>query len=211
MQKDYNFGELLYNFRQKKRVNLDVVSKKCKIPFKYLEALESSDFLNLPKKKWKKYLKTYCNFLGIKFKDVYFKAKNDYKKTLFNKDRQKINFFKSWHKTVKKVIIFIVVAAVFIFLAYKVNQIFSPPSLVIIEPQDSLKTLDKELTVKGKSQKEVEMTINNNVIFVDANGDFEEQIDLQRGLNLITVTAKKKYSRQNQINLRVLLLEEAEN
>ncbi|MBI5766004.1 hypothetical protein HZA71_02130, partial [Candidatus Falkowbacteria bacterium] len=49
--------------------------------------------------------------------------------------------------------------------------------------------------------------INNNNVFVDNEGGFQTTLDLQNGLNLIKITAKKRYGRAREVDLRVLLNE----
>jgi len=202
-----NFGKILAEQRRLKRLSLDFISKKIKIPFKYLEALEYADFNNLPCTHWKKFLKQYSGYLGLNWRQVMRIAKADFKKSANVNCAIDKNYLMSWPKRIKTLVIFLVIAGVLVFLGLKVNQIFSAPFLQIMEPQDNSKTYQKQIKVIGKSQKEAEISINNNPIFVDENGIFETTIDLKKGLNLIKITAKKKYSRIREADLRVLLTE----
>jgi hypothetical protein len=114
-------------------------------------------------------------------------------------------YFFPWRKLLKFVLIVVIFLAIFIFLAWRVEQIFRPPYLNIIEPADGLITNQREIRVYGQSLKEADIVINNKAIFVDNQGFFETKIDLQKGLNLIKISASKRYSRENVVNLRVLL------
>lgn len=181
-------------------------AKKLKIPFKYLEALEYGDFSNLPDERfWKPMLKKYCRLLDLDFSEMYLLAKNESRKALPLQHRMRRSYLRAWPRVIRTGLILLVVAGVLVFLGIKVNQIFSPPPLEIIQPQDGSIIREQTIKVIGKSRKEAEITINNNPIFVDADGRFETQIDLKKGLNLIKITAKKKYSRIQETDLRVLL------
>ncbi|MFA6422495.1 MAG: helix-turn-helix domain-containing protein [Candidatus Buchananbacteria bacterium] len=201
------FGQILARQRRAKRLSLDTLSKKLKIPFKYLEALEYGDFKNFPPG-WQKLLKKYCAHLGCDFKVIWQTAKSEQKKMVGINRAVEKNYLMAWPKIIRTAVIILIVAGVLIFLGFKVNQIFSAPTLKIGEPVDNSKTYQKKLKILGKSQKEAEITINNNIIFVDASGNFEALLDLHGGLNLIKITAKKKYSRTREVDLRIILSDE---
>lgn len=202
------FGQFLNVCRRSQKLSLEHVSKKLQIPFKYIEALEFNDFKNLPAKRWKRILQKYCDFLGLEFKEIYKIAKYDLKKMSGAKQFIGKKHLIAWPKAIRVILIFVVVFIVLVFLGIKINQIFAAPYLKITNPLDNSKAVTKQIKIIGNSQKEAEIYINNNPIFVDANGRFEEEIDLQKGLNLIKINAKKKYSRTREVNLRVLLTED---
>ena len=83
-------------------------------------------------------------------------------------------------------------------------KIFSPPVLEISYPLDGSLVSEKQITLRGHSAKEVELIVNNKEIFVDDNGNFETIVDLQKGLNLIKITAKKRYSRIQEKEIKLL-------
>ena len=198
--------------RIQKNISLDQVSKDLGIAFKYLESLEHDNLLGLPgKKEIKKYLKSYCKYLKINFGKCW-KATQRLQVEIDRKNGViKRSYFRAWPAFIRKALILLLVIAVLTFLAYKVGQIFTPPPLKILEPLDGLKTYGSQMRVVGVSQKEAEIVINNKAISVDSNGYFETPLDLQKGLNLIKISAKKKYSQAREVELRILLMEEPKN
>lgn len=73
-----------------------------------------------------------------------------------------------------------------------VFQIFynnQKPKLEISEPGDNSKTSKQDLLIKGTTDKEVFIKINDIPIVVDANGNWETNIKLKDGDNLIAITA----------------------
>ncbi len=205
-------GEILISARIKKNVSLDQASKDLGIAFKYLESLEHDNLLGLPgKKEIKKYLKVYCKYLKFNFRKCWkavqiLQAEIDRKNGVIKR-----SYFRAWPAFIRKALILLLVIAVLTFLAYKVGQIFTPPPLKILEPQDGVKTYGSQMRVVGVSQKEAEIIINNKAIFVDNNGYFETPLDLQKGLNLIKISAKKKYSQAREVELRILLMDDGKN
>ncbi len=63
------------------------------------------------------------------------------------------------------------------------------PKLEIIEPNDGFITNNYEVTIKGKTDKEVFVKINNSPIVVDSQGNFQSIIKLNEGENQITIKA----------------------
>ena len=82
------------------------------------------------------------------------------------------------NRTIKKTII------------YKVFYKNEKPKLEIIEPSDNFSTSNQEIKIKGSTDKETYVHINDLPVVVDANGNFETSIRLKDGDNQITATAQ---------------------
>lgn len=199
-------GEKLSEARSQKHINLDEAAKDLKVPFRYLENLEENNFSDLPDKNYlKNLLKNYCRYLKIDFTDSWLLAQSHSSFSKKKTDEVKKKYFIAWPKLTKRLILFFLALAILIFWVVKVQQIFSPPFLEISYPKDGSIVSSQQITLVGRSEKEVELVINNQEIFVDENGNFETLVDLQNGLNLIKITAKKRYSRLEEKEIRLLL------
>ena len=83
------------------------------------------------------------------------------------------------------------------YLGHGFYNLRQAPDLVIETPTEEL-MLDKQIVeIAGISDPEAELFINNQSILSDQEGGFLERVALQPGLNIIEITAKKKYSREN--------------
>ena len=60
----------------------------------------------------------------------------------------------------------------------------------ITEPSDNFSTSNQEIKIKGSTDKETYVHINDLPVVVDANGNFETSIRLKDGDNQITATAQ---------------------
>ncbi|MCL4364408.1 Ig-like domain-containing protein [Patescibacteria group bacterium] len=65
----------------------------------------------------------------------------------------------------------------------------TPPKLDISEPQDKSTTSNQDLNVKGATDKEVFVKVNDLPITVDVDGSFQTSVRLKDGDNTITVSA----------------------
>jgi hypothetical protein len=63
------------------------------------------------------------------------------------------------------------------------------PKLEISEPTDRATVNDPEVTVKGKTDKEIFIRVNGSPIVVNAQGDFDSTVRLKEGENAIIIQA----------------------
>lgn len=75
-------------------------------------------------------------------------------------------------------------------IIYKVFYKSEKPKLEITDPEDSSTTNNQEIKVKGNTDKETYVHINDLPVVVDANGNFETSVRLKDGDNQITATAQ---------------------
>jgi transcriptional regulator with XRE-family HTH domain len=199
-------GEKLREVRLNKGITLKKASADLNIASRYLEAIENFQPSMLPGKEYfDKFLTVYAKYLGIKEEDV----ANLRSLTAENKKRSTFgdqNLLSVYDWIVRGLIV-LAIAGFLFFLVFRINAIFMPPQLMIAYPQDGLITNERQLQIKGNSVVEAEVVINNRAVLVSPTGEFLTMIDLQSGLNLIKITAKKRYSRINEIEIRVLLKE----
>jgi hypothetical protein len=83
--------------------------------------------------------------------------------------------------------------------------LISPPNLSIDYPDKNLVTTELIIEVKGKSDPETEIKINNASIMSTKDGSFSQEIKLKQGLNKLTISAKKKYGEESVIQRQVLV------
>lgn len=208
-------AEQLRSARQSKKLKLVQVAKKLNINIKYLELLEKGDYGQLPSGVYgKNFLREYALFLGLDYKQL----AEDYEteigaieqkkqKEIFSKQVIKGRHLWVMPKILKNFFIFSIILICFVYLGYRVNKIISAPELTVTNPAANLITDRTELLVEGKTEAEANLLINGEVVLCDKIGNFSKAINLKNGVNIITVTASKKYSRDNTIIRQILLKE----
>ncbi|MDO8592917.1 MAG: helix-turn-helix domain-containing protein [bacterium] len=206
-------AEQLRSARQAKNLKLKDAAKKINISEKYLQALEKGEYGRLPRGVYgKNFLREYALFLGLSYK----KLANDYEaelynlepkshKEMFSKQVIKARYFWTMPKILKNILIFLIISVCFIYLGYRVNKIISPPLLIINSPLANLITDQSALAVAGKTEAEANLTVNGETVLSDKSGNFSKIISLKNGINIITVTASRKYSRGSTVVRQVLL------
>jgi len=209
-------GERLARLRQENKYSLEEVANHLGIEVCYLEFLEKGQYQQLPGEVYiKSFLKKYAEFLEVNSQMVM---------NLYAKERQIVAQVKkspSPNSSTKDVItpkrirfglIIIIVIACLIYLGWQIKMIFAPPGLTISSPPDNLITNQASITVEGQTEPEASITINDQAVLANPEGNFSKQIDLQKGINTITISVSKERSQTKMITRQVLYkLEDGDN
>lgn len=215
-----SLGEKLKNHRQEMGLTIIKVANLLNINSRYLRALEEDDYEKLPSEIYtKNIINDYAKFLRLnpisvialfeKEKQIY----NRISKINKTKVKKKTRLNKLLHiflkpQTIKYSFIALAFLLVLGYIAFSINKIFTPPELIITEPfEQSIITSEQSITIAGITEKETELTINNKQILCDENGRFELLMDLQKDLNIIKISSKKKHSNPNIVYRQIIVQE----
>ncbi|MFH1425873.1 MAG: helix-turn-helix domain-containing protein [Candidatus Kerfeldbacteria bacterium] len=218
-------GEQLRVARQSQGLVMTEIARAIKVPQRYLEALESGRYSDLPSPVYvTNYLKLYCRELGVRWE----KIEEDYKREIraFHPDVQRKQESKR-HKPVgtgstphqRKPLLIprllrfgvagIVVLLLVIYFSWEIVQLLSPPELVIEYPTEDVIVADRKITIRGKTEPEAIVEINGQGISVDPDGRFIEDVYLHEGLNSLRITTRSKRSSE-RVEIRNILYEAPE-
>lgn len=209
ISKGQTVANRLKNARLEKSLSLDDVSLKINVQKKYLEILEDGIYQSLPGDIYvRNWIKLYGNFLSLPVNELLL----DYKleKTLGQKFTAVQNKNKKYHwkflgpHFIKRAIVVFVVLLVLGYFAWEINNIVSPPVVEIYQPANNTKTTESAIVITGKTEKEIQLSINGELILLDAEGKFSKELNLSLGLNNLVINAKKKHSKIRVIELNIL-------
>lgn len=208
-------GEKLQNQRKRLNLNLEKISEKINVPLKYLVALENGDYKNLPANIYSKnFLKKFLRTLKLPEEPLieqFLEERNSF--NILNQNKGADNFVArvakrnllDMPKIIRTLSVILVVAALLGYLGFEIKDIVTPPKLAIFEPQDNLVISGSTAVIRGQTEKEARILINNQEVLSDPEGNFEKSLQLQSGINTIKITAKKKHSRENIIYKNILV------
>ena len=217
---DSNLGERLSQARVSSDITIEQASKDTLISQDYLLALEHSDYNRLPGDIYCRcFLKTYAQYLNLEVDEIMQKYCSEYK-VMKSLNMSKIESLKpvlkvsKWHflvtpKILRNTLVALVAVICLVYLGFKVEAIVKPPVLIVDSPTDNYLTKEKSINIIGTTQAETLVTVNGQKVLVNETGKFSEMLGLNPGLNIITVVAKKNHSRENSIQLRVVMQEES--
>ena len=206
-------GAELREARLAKNIKIKDAAKDLKINELYLEALESGRLDKLPPGVYaKNFLREYALYLGLeaeKLVDIYNSETaskiNRQKRDPFSIKVPGAHYFLAIPKIIKSSLIVIAVLICVGYLTVCVKKIIIAPSLALVSPEDNLITSEHSVDIKGLTDPEAEIVINGEQVLKDISGFFEKKINLKNGINIISVTAQKKYSQKNSITKKILV------
>jgi len=205
-----SLGEILKEERTKNHFSILYIAQVLKIPSRHLKSLEESQYSELPSEVYaKNFLKAYCKFLKLDSKICLEKFNIElvaFQKIGISKIDSQLPpeqttrwSFLITPKLVKALAIALVLVISFTYLGVKIKGIFSPPSLVVTSPQVDMVINDLHIEITGQVEIGSNIMINERQVLPDELGFFEEDINLKEGINIIEITAKKRYSKEARV------------
>src|SRR3989338_9169017 len=85
--------------------------------------------------------------------------------------------------------------------------LLAPPPLELVSPPKGLTTSNTVIEIQGKTLPRATVEINGSPLPALENGKFSHVLVLNRGINKIVVSAKKRYSKPAVIERQILILE----
>lgn len=208
---DENIGtDYLKNTREEKGIRIEEAASETGIKKEYLKALEEKKYDLLPKGPYKKtFLKKYCQFLDIDPKkaerEIKNKANAEGEKYSFATKNIKKKDFIVFPKIIRNVLVGILISIFFVYLGVYLKEALSPPDVKIFQPEDNLITQKRSIKIKGRTEAKMPVSINGEQVLNNEKGYFEKNIDLKKGVNIIKISAKKKYGSQKVITRQILV------
>lgn len=91
-------------------------------------------------------------------------------------------------------LVIVIILGVFIFL--NTRLFITGPQIDIFEPKDGSSFDSPIIEIKGATKNASFISLNDNPIFIDENGNFEEKLLLPPGISIIEFYARDKFNRE---------------
>ena len=203
-------GSYLKKLREEKNDSLEAAARSTGISLKYLKALEAEDFEKLPGLIYaKNFLKNYLIFLGGDIEKG-MEMLNPAKAAADSKNKKNKSIAPKVIFTPRRIelgIVLLIILGVFGYFFYEARFLSAPPKLEIFYPSDNEQTVARTISVDGRAGSEAKVFVNQEPVFISADGTFKETVDLQKGLNLITIQAVNKKGKITTLERRILVQE----
>lgn len=109
--------------------------------------------------------------------------------------------------TPKKIALIIFIVFLILVLGYfwrEINFLIRPPKLEITQPPTDISTTLQTIEIIGKTEPTATLTINTYDAYIDKDGNFKYEINLEEGVNTIQVQSKNRFNKVNTIIRRVI-------
>lgn len=203
-------GQRLRQARLEKGLSLEDAAQATKIRPSFLSAIERGEYTKLPSSSYALgFVQNYAEYLGLPKREILalFRREFDEEKVYkvlpsgFVKDEPLPKRSFKIHQAVVPVMI----ALLFLggFLLYQYRAAFFNPPLTIYTPKDGYVSTASDVTVTGKTDPNVTLTINNAPVAVEDDGTFSKIVTTFPGKSQIIVRALNKFGKESIVNRSV--------
>lgn len=194
----FRVSSLLRNSRLEKQFDLQEISKKLKIPAKYLRALEEDQISAFPQEPYCSLIvKDYAEFLGLNGSEVLRLFHRDYDPKHQPSDQSK-KLFSFTPQFTFTLFLLLGVLAFSGFLLYEYLKFNQPPTLKVNWPTEIHEQI---LEISGTTDPEATVRINDDLVIVDSNGNFKKTIRQETSPAKVIIESKSpagKITRQEK-------------
>ncbi len=203
-------GEKMQELRNERRISLNEISKNTQIPIKYLINLEKGDYEKLPADVYiKGFLRSCAEYLNVnpnillKYYEREKGIQSNIKKTSSSFQKKiinlpKIDFFTFKFKYFIILVLLVILSSGGFFIYTELNKFISAPRLVVLIPQNGETVQKTELVLKGVTEENAKVKINQQPILVKDQGHFEEKIIIKKGENKIIIQAENRFHKKTE-------------
>lgn len=201
-QDHQNITSVLRELMESKRLDAGKLSDLTDVPQRFILSLISGDFKNLPSEP---YIRGYLfKIAGVLDTDPNllwrsFRQSSDIRSS-GSDDLLPANRFSLRKISSKKVWIVLAALVLLGFLGLRVNSILGMPTLEVSLPET---TADQTINVTGKVNPGDTLTLNNEVIYLSEGGQFEEEVQLEPGLNTLEFRIKRFLGRETKVTKQI--------
>lgn len=209
-------GDILRQTREHYGLQIEEVAEVLCIQKKNLEHLESNAFFRIPEALYRElFLKTYSTYLGLDWESLreqYKKEQGLYacatpEQVSHHVRRAPVRTTSLWNapNMIRNAFLSLCICGGFLYIAFIGWNALQPPQLVIFQPQQEFSSSSiEEIVVSGQTKKEAHVAINGQQVVKKQDGTFSQGVALRDGLNVITITVSKKFSRPRVVTRNVV-------
>ena len=194
-------SSLLKNTRLDKEYDLADISKKLKIPIKYLIAIENEEVKCFPQEPYcSLIIKDYADYLGLNGQEMLSFFRRDFEQKKKNKTLTKDNFSFTPQFTFSVLVSIVIVIFVF-YLTTEYIKFNRPPKLKVDWPENITQEV---IDLSGVTDPDSTVRINQDLIIVDNQGNFQKKISVGSSSEIKVVVESKSPSGKTSIEEKTL-------
>ncbi len=203
-------GEILSEKRAELGYSLEQVEKEIKIRQHYLEAIEKNGFDSLPESTVVKgFIRNYAQYLDLPPENVLAVFRRDFRENekgqIIPRGMVEPLSEKGFYWTPKLTLILffsiLILGFTFFFLRQYLSFSSAPP-LEVASPVEG-QIYQQKIPVIGKTDKDATIKINGTLVSITENGNFNEEIVLPQGENVVVVESANRKGQKRVIERRI--------
>lgn len=203
-----SIGETIKEARTKKKLSKEKLETVTKIKKGFIEALENSSWDTLPDYPVVSgFVKSIAGALDLDDSHLMALLRRDYppKVLRVNPNPEMRDKFKWGPRSTFATGVIVILLIVFTYLGLSYLRFISPPSLELQEPVENQVVVKTQLPVRGKTDPEAFIEVNNQPVIVGEDGYFESEVEIFGGTEEIVVTAKSRSGKETVVRRNIIV------
>ncbi|OGY62435.1 MAG: hypothetical protein A2745_03105 [Candidatus Harrisonbacteria bacterium RIFCSPHIGHO2_01_FULL_44_13] len=190
-----------------KGLNLERLAQATNIPLRYLESLVRGDYKKLPAALYvRNYLNKIAMILNLNNEELWqFYQRETLPEKSGPTDVLPFNRFAL--KSIKKRIIIVAAAIILVILYLLLNagRLLGSPELEIANPTSpTVVVSESTIALAGRTDSDDKLLINDEEVYIDKNGQFQKDYNLQPGLNTVAFSVKRFLGKETKIVRQII-------
>lgn len=199
-------GSFIKEIRVKKRISKEKLAELTKIKKQFIDLIEKERWELLPEYPIVVgFVKSIAGSLGVKEEYLVALLRRDYpSKTLLINPKPEIAEKFTWNP--RLTFITGVIIAVFLVIGYLIFQysiFINPPELLLETPMEGEVVSQGTLIVKGKTNPEATVYVNNQPTLVEEDGRFTAEIEVTKFTQEIVVKARSRSGKETIVSRKI--------
>ncbi len=200
-------GKVLQEQRVKKKYSREKLEGQTKIKKEFIESIEKEEWEKLPDYPVVAgFVKSIASTLSYNQKQAMALLRRDYPpKSLSINPKPDVGKRFRWSPRMTFVTGIVLVTIIFLgYLGFQYVGFISPPELKLIDPQDGETVNQKTLIVRGFTNPQAVVTVNNQTVIVEESGKFMTEVEIFEGTKEILVKAVSRSGKETIVRRNIV-------
>lgn len=207
-------GERLRKRREALGFSINQLAREIQAPARFLQGLEEDNYEIFPAKVYAQgFLRKFLEVISFPETDNFLKEFDAEWEVRTFRNRRGISSlpvakFSSMYFTPQRLGMIFGSGALFLILlmlGIQLLRFVSSPAIKLDGPEDRAVLEEPLVHVKGKTEKESQLTVNGREIKIDGSGFFDEMIEVGAGLNALEFLVKDRFGKETKVVRYVLV------
>lgn len=202
-----NIGEVVKEARLKRKLSRQQLESKTKIREEFIEALEKLDWDSLPEYPVVTgFVKNIAGTLGLKEENLTALLRRDYppKNLSVNPKPEPKDTFKWSPRLTFLTVVGLLLITVSIYLGVSYLNFIKPPLLEVQEPVEGQLVSGQSLAVRGITNPEAFIEVNNQPVLIEDDGYFETEIEISAETREVVIVAKSRSGKETVVHRKIV-------
>ena len=107
-------------------------------------------------------------------------------------------------KRISLIIFVLFLILVGLYFYREIGFLTKAPALEVSQPPFDITIKQETFEIIGKTSLSAYLTVNDKEVYIDKKGNFKTEVNLSQGVNTITIQAKNRFDKINEIIRRII-------